>query len=80
MPQATMPTYWISRYYSDATNQRRDKPEPTFRKDVPAQPVDATPLWSVDLTMGSSGPIVWACGSLLPKQDAFSLRLCSRTF
>jgi len=51
-----------------------------FREDVPAQPVDATPLWLVDLTMGSSGPIVRACGSLLPKQDAFSLHLCSRTF
>ena len=26
----------------------------------------------------SSGPILWGCSSLLPKQDAFSLLLCSR--
>ena len=32
MPQATMPSYWIPRNYSDATNQRRNKPEPPSEK------------------------------------------------
>jgi hypothetical protein len=36
---------------------------------LPVQPVDATPLWSVDLTTRFKGPILSGCGSLLPKQD-----------
>lgn len=43
---------------------------------MPVQPVDATPLWSFDLTMRFKRPIPWRCSALLPIQDAFSLHLC----
>ena len=51
---------------------------PGTRKLVPAQPVDATPLWSFDLAIRFKRTDPWGCSPLLPKQDAFSVLLCSR--
>ena len=45
---------------------------------LPVQTVDATPSGHLIWQYVSSGPILWGCSSLLPKQDAFSLLLCSR--
>jgi hypothetical protein len=45
---------------------------------MPVQLVDATPLWSFDLTIRFWGPIIWGRSSLLLKQKAFSLHLRSR--
>ena len=56
------------------------KAVPTFREPVPAQPVDAPPLWSFDLTIRFKGTNPLECSSLLPKQDAFSLDLFLGTF
>jgi hypothetical protein len=49
-------------------------PPAKSREVVPVQPVDATPLWSVDLTTRFKGPILSGRGSLLPKQDGVFLR------
>ena len=45
---------------------------------LPVQTVDATPLWSFDLAIRFKRTDPLGCSSLLPKQDAFSLLLCSR--
>jgi hypothetical protein len=51
-----------------------------FRESLSAQLVDATPILSSGLIMGCSGMVFRGCRSFFPKQDAFSLHLCSRTF
>jgi hypothetical protein len=45
---------------------------------LPVQLVGATPLLSLHLTIHFERPIPGGCSSLLPKQKAFSLHLCSR--
>jgi hypothetical protein len=49
------------------------------REVLPVQLVDATPLWSFDLTIRFWGPILCGRSSLLLKHKAFSLHLLSGT-
>jgi hypothetical protein len=57
---------------SSMSQQPRHHSQPAqYREELPVQPVDATPPWSLDLTTGFEEPIPRRRSSLLPKQEAF---------